>query len=716
MRRVTRAQSNATRATCIACHRRKVKCNAHDVGFPCSRCQNSSSEEGCIIYQKRKRVSKLKHLKPSDDSSSTSSILLPAPRPPPSPAVSRSCHPTSPASVRNTSQDERPLHRPPTTYSPETGRRELPHPTTGSVASPADLPFHTTEDGEFKSYLVEFIDQPRIIERPIDKDARIAYVGTGVSNVNFLLRQQFGARTDGVSHYPTNRIARRRTCQEPGGLPVEALQLPSKSVVNQLLHAYFTYVHPGFPVVDKNLFMKQYQARDPQNPPSLLLLHCILVAGAHVLYGHEERAAFKSLYFRRAKTLFDARFERDRDTAVQAALLLAWHTDGIEDVLANAWFWVGVAVRTAMGLGMHRDADNSTLVQHNKHMWRRVWWILVQCDVMLAMQYGRPLIIDLRESDVKPLSIADFQDCGPDVRAEHCIQAAELCVILGEGVRGLFGVSTRGEDRQRVLRKTDEALANWLIRLPRSLNPHSASALDCWGWALQIQYHSALILFHRQQAISTSASQPLAPGDDADICTRSAVAIQQSFQHLCDVDGLRVLWISSVNCLFTALIQLNVEVRIQNPVLAISAFQRYESALVSLRKLAEYWPNALSILHFFENSMQLGHTPQATGDQEQHQLPPLPATPSQDCAGPGGTLSECLSREMLSSSQECPPPAFSRLTNSQDRQSGRTDESMAAQLLTNRSDATREVLESWENWQKINWQQPDITDDFLFMF
>lgn len=55
-----------------------------------------------------------------------------------------------------------------------------------------------------------------------------------------------------------------------------------------MLGAYFLHVNPVFPVVDRDLFMAQYRARDPQNPPSLLLLHALLVAAAHVLYerGH----------------------------------------------------------------------------------------------------------------------------------------------------------------------------------------------------------------------------------------------------------------------------------------------------------------------------------------------------------------------------------------------------------------------------------------------
>jgi transcriptional regulatory protein AMDR len=237
-----------------------------------------------------------------------------------------------------------------------------------------------------RKHLVEFIDQEELSYRPIDKEARITYVGTDVSNINFLVRQA-DKRTI-VHHFPTNRIDRRLTAHEPDRLPVEAFELPEKAIVDELLHAYFEKINPGFPVVDEGRFMSLYKARDPADPPSLLLLQTILLVGAHVSPGRE---TYKPIFFRRAKMLIDSRFERNRDVIVQAALLLTWYSDGPEDVVANAWHWIGFGARTAMGLGMHRDADPSTLVEHNKKMWRRVWWLLVQCDILISLQYGRPL-------------------------------------------------------------------------------------------------------------------------------------------------------------------------------------------------------------------------------------------------------------------------------------------------------------------------------------
>ncbi|KAF2120372.1 hypothetical protein BDV96DRAFT_595913 [Lophiotrema nucula] len=99
-----------------------------------------------------------------------------------------------------------------------------------------------------KRYFVEFIDQEDLSYRPIDKAARIIYVGAHVSNIKFLLRRSDSGTV--VHHFPTNRIDRRFTAREPNCLPIEALQLPERLLVDELLQAYSDRVNPGFPVVD----------------------------------------------------------------------------------------------------------------------------------------------------------------------------------------------------------------------------------------------------------------------------------------------------------------------------------------------------------------------------------------------------------------------------------------------------------------------------------
>lgn len=248
------------------------------------------------------------------------------------------------------------------------------------------------ETRELERHLVRLLDEGDVQQQhAIKEGVRVFYVGQDVSNLNFLFRQQHGDRNDKVFHFPINEISRRYLRDGIAQVPREAFVLPEKSLVDELVHAYFTHINTGFPIIDEDHFMAQYDGEISDEPPSILLLQSILLAGAHVARDKKTRESLKSMFFGRAKVLFEARVERNRDLLVQAALLLTWYSDPVDDdVAANAHFWVGVAARIATGVGMHRNATPSKMVAHDKRMWRRVWWILVQVDVMVSLMYGRP--------------------------------------------------------------------------------------------------------------------------------------------------------------------------------------------------------------------------------------------------------------------------------------------------------------------------------------
>ena len=661
---------------------------------------------------------------------------------------------------------------------PATATAPAPAPDTTTPQSDhsAALPGHGV-DGEYKKYLVEFIDQPCLIDRPIDRDSRTLYVGSPLSNLHFLLRQRVTSGStpdgkhlterflDGVVHYSATRFSKSSFVDD--GLPLEAFQLPPKRTVDQLLTAYFTHINPGFPVVDETIFMHKYRARDPKNPPSLVLLQAVLVAGAHALYRNDDaetRDGHKAVYFRRAKMLLDARFERNRDTVVQAALLMTWHVDGPEDAAANAWHWVGLAARTAMGLGMHRHADGCTLVPHNKRMWRRIWWLLFQCDVLVALQYGRPPAIHLEDCDVRPLAASDMQDCGPNTRVDYTLQMTELCILLSRDVlRSQFqspsaaaaaaaaAGMTPDEARRAALRRTDAALAHWSLQLPPSLQldsgGHSSSrimpdsSLNVWTASLHLTYNTVLLLLHRQATAPTGSG---ANSDDMEICTNAAVAVQQIVESVCAAGQLACLWSSSINSLFTALIQLSWEVRRSsvrraslsqtmgeylhasqsggNPLLAVAALRRYDSALSSLRQLAAFWANAQAIVQFFEQSVRLEGDAAASTTEVTEAAEAVDSTidiASDETAAQfhGAGMSTDINDEGIpyatvdaSAALEPAAPDMTQLMNTGN----------PALPLASIAQAHRQPLTGpWSGndyWQRIFWQPPETATDFLFSF
>ncbi|EER43125.1 acetamidase regulatory protein [Histoplasma capsulatum var. duboisii H88] len=580
-------------AACVHCHQRKVRCDARNVGIPCSNCR-SSGKSDCRIHEKKKRTlsRSLRHPVP----------IRCAPLPPANGAAAPIVASNLPASRLS-----QPTSSPTSPNTPSTTTQNaLKNPPTPQSFLEGITPESQAEEDDtrrLERHLVQILDEEDH-HRSIKRGVRVIYVGQDVSNINFLFRQQHSDRNDQVYHFPANEISKH--CMNNGleQIPRDAFVLPDQQLADELVDAYFDHVNPGCPIIDEDVFMAQYKSRDPSDPPSLLLLQAILLVGAHVSRPRPQRDSLKTAFFRRAKILFDSRVERNRDILVQAALLLTWYSDPVDDdVSANAHYWVGVAARIATGLGMHRNASSSRMVSIDKRMWRRVWWILVQFDVMVSLLYGRPQAVNLEDCDVQPLTATDFEGCGCRVQIDYVIHYTELCTMISFIVKERFGLRVSPERRKAVLNEADKALANWSLMLPDSVRMSSADS-GSWPALLHLTYNNFLILLHRPHPRASAYSDDYGP-NDAEICSAAAGVIVSIFEDLREKDRLKYLWISSVNALFTAMIQVRVELRFSNPVLAINGLRRFDSTLASLRIHAEYWLNAETILRLFESSKRL---------------------------------------------------------------------------------------------------------------
>lgn len=215
----------------------------------------------------------------------------------------------------------------------------------------------------------------------------------------------------------------------------------------------------------------------------------------------------------------------------------------------------------------------------------------------------RIFISNLEDSDVSPLTLSDFEGCGSRVQSEYVIHFSELCTMISYIVRERFGLRVSAERRKAALQEADETLANWSLKLPDNLRLR-ASDMDPWSAMLHLTYNNFLILLHRPHPRASAYSDDYGP-HDAEICSAAAGVIASIFEELRLNDRLKFLWYSGVHTLFTAMIQVRVELRFSNPVLAINALRRFDSASYSLRELASYWSHANTILRLFEDSRRL---------------------------------------------------------------------------------------------------------------
>lgn len=267
--------------------------------------------------------------------------------------------------------------------------------SAGSIYSSTDSPKETlnTPDGAGgEGNLAEFFDEETIRTAEIKQQSRMCYIGSEPSNFNYLIRQIPGhSKHDHIFHFSNRQYNLRDTAYDIDHVPQDAFTKPPKDIVDDLIEAYFANVNKGWPIVNQADFMDQLHGANPHNPLSLPLFNAVLLVGAHVLSAQRpEFRPYQDVFFRRTKVLVESRVEQNRLVYVQVALLLTWYSDGLEEVVANAWYWIGSAARTAIGLGMNRDSTNARTLDSLKRTWICVWWVLFQFDTLISLSYGRP--------------------------------------------------------------------------------------------------------------------------------------------------------------------------------------------------------------------------------------------------------------------------------------------------------------------------------------
>lgn len=286
-----------------------------------------------------------------------------------------------------------------------------------------------------------------------------------------------------------------------------ALSLPPEELCDKLLQAYFKWIAPVVPVINRSSFMQRYH--DPHNPPSLLLMNAILLAGSRVCAtpllldsnGSEIPAA--TLFFQRAKALYDADYEEDRVILVQALILMGWYWEDPGRVPKNVFYWNGLACTVAQGCGMHRSTKNSRLSLADQRLWTRIWWTLYTRDRCVAAALGHPTHINMDGSDIEMVCEDDFieaENVPPNsLHVQLFLQYVKLCEIMDLVLFQNYSVTPKAQQHNAIaLTQCDLALAEWLQYCPAELR-WDQSRYNFWSAYLHIVYNTTSCLLHRAQ-------------------------------------------------------------------------------------------------------------------------------------------------------------------------------------------------------------------------
>ncbi|KAL4726811.1 Transcriptional activator of fatty acid utilization [Fusarium chlamydosporum] len=586
-------RQRASRA-CETCHARKVRCDAASLGVPCTNCVAFQIECRIPNPKRKKTQGSGSQTNKDSDSDRGDGTEDPSPRPAAPPSTA-SLTPRAPSVYHSNNGT------PPTTWTEAQARKE------------------EVDNGTY----LDIVMKPKFTRAPITEAGRVAYLGES-SNLTLLVHDRQGSAD--VVHYPLPENVRgtRARLTELDNVEIDILHqrgaflLPPRTLCDELIDAYFKWVHPIVPVINRTRFMRQY--RDPKNPPSLLLLQSVLLAGTRACNNPQLMDANGSTtpaaltFYKRAKALYDANYEDDRVTIVQSLLLMGWYWEGPEDVTKNVFYWSRVATIVAQGSGMHRSVEQSQLSRADKRLWKRIWWSLFTRDRSVAVALGRPVHINLDDADVEMLTEDDFiedeadraSDYPPDpVHVQFFLEYVKLCEIMGLVLSQQYSVASKGMKRNAIdLTHSDMALADWLQNCPKIVY-WEMPRHHFWSALLHSNYYTTLCLLHRAHMPPGGSSRlpDPSPYPSRNIAFQAAAMITSIVENLAAHDQLRYCPAFVVYSLFSALIMHVYQMKSPVPSIQQVTQDRLRSCMSAMKEISRVWLVGKMVYALFESIM-----------------------------------------------------------------------------------------------------------------
>jgi hypothetical protein len=597
-------------------HILQVRCDAASLGVPCTN---------CVAFQIECRIPNPKRKKTQGSGSQTNKDSDRYENAPP--ISTRSSSLTRDFSIcsdrGDTTEDPSPRPVAPSSTSSLTPRApSVYHSNNGTPPTNWTEAQARKEEVDSGTYL-DLVMKPKFTRAPITEAGRVAYLGES-SNLTLLVHDRQGSAD--VVHYPLPENVRgsRARLTELDNVEIDILHqrgaflLPPRSLCDELIDAYFKWVHPIVPVINRTRFMRQY--RDPKNPPSLLLLQSVLLAGTRACNNPQLMDANGSTtpaaltFYKRAKALYDANYEDDRVTIVQSLLLMGWYWEGPEDVTKNVFYWSRVATIVAQGSGMHRSVEQSQLSRADKRLWKRIWWSLFTRDRSVAVALGRPVHINLDDADVEMLTEDDFiedevdraSEYPPDpIHVQFFLEYVKLCEIMGLVLSQQYSVASKGRQRNAIdLTHSDMALADWLQNCPKIVY-WEMPRHHFWSALLHSNYYTTLCLLHRAHMPPGGSSRfpDPSPYPSRNIAFQAAAMITSIVENLAAHDQLRYCPAFVVYSIFSALIMHVYQMKSPVPSIQQVTQDRLRSCMSAMKDISRVWLVGKMVYALFESIM-----------------------------------------------------------------------------------------------------------------
>ncbi|KAI0644483.1 fungal-specific transcription factor domain-containing protein [Trametes meyenii] len=361
---------------------------------------------------------------------------------------------------------------------------------------------------------------------------------------------------------------------------------PPSDLMEALVDSYFSTFSVYIPLLHRPTFERNIaeglHLRDPGFGAVVLL---VCANGARWIEPYDPRLAEYGskakpgwVWFMQVEKARKSPFARPRLYDLQRYVLMATYIGGYSHP-HNTWTIVGLGLRVAQDVGIHRKKTYGLLSKVEGELWKRAFWCLTSFDRNTSFLLGRPCALQDEDFDVDPIEECDDeywitedpetafkQPPGKPSKMSFINCLNRLTQILSFASRTIYSINKSktlmgfvGEEwEERIVAELDSALNKWIDTVPDHLrwDPHREDiTLLNQSAALYCKYYQTQIFVHRPFLPSLRKSSRLSLTSLA-ICTNAA----RSCVHVSDVQCKRTGTPSPFNRLpiFTAGIVLLV--------------------------------------------------------------------------------------------------------------------------------------------------------------
>ncbi|KAK3936611.1 hypothetical protein QBC46DRAFT_269289 [Diplogelasinospora grovesii] len=320
---------------------------------------------------------------------------------------------------------------------------------------------------------------------------------------------------------------------------VNIYTLPSEARTWSLIKEYFQKTGQLLPFVHEESFCATYFEMKKSNftkaRRTWLGLLNIILAMATTLHvdtniSAEKRIEESDVYYQRAHGLCDKESRRNISLElIQYLLVLGQYLQGTQKSV-QAWTCHGLAITTALQLGLHSPRTNKGFPAPECEIRNRVWWGCVLLDRTLSMTFGRPAMIHesylrvgMPTTSLQVVHSPSDTDVpapyyGPPMDAMFYTATIKLYNVMYRIIDTCYGQNLGAEEYRTdtelfaLVLKAEEELEEWKSQLPslhmrlheNGLAPEDLERMEAsnkvaerFVAVLSLRYHNLQILLHR---------------------------------------------------------------------------------------------------------------------------------------------------------------------------------------------------------------------------